>query len=108
MKVIKEGGHRLFETDPETVRYVGGLLEQLRRGGLSVVRELSAKFDEWSPASFELSAVQIDQAIAQCSEQLIRDTEFCQGNVRRFAEAQMTTLRPLELESRPGVWLGHR
>jgi sulfopropanediol 3-dehydrogenase len=108
MKIIKEGGHRLFETDPETVRYVGEMLEQLRRRGMAAVREMSEKFDSWSPASFELSTQEIDEAIAQCPEQLIRDTEFCQGNVRRFAEAQMQTLRPMEIEARPGVWLGHR
>jgi sulfopropanediol 3-dehydrogenase len=39
---------------------------------------------------------------------LIRDTDYCQGNVRRFAEAQRRTLQPLEIESQPGVWLGHR
>lgn len=108
MKVIKEGGHRLFETDPQTVSYVADMLAQLRKRGMDAVREFSAKFDEWSPASFELTPKQIDEAVAQCSEQLRRDTEFCQGNVRRFAEAQMTTLRPLEVESRPGVWLGHK
>lgn len=108
MKVIKEGGHRLFETDPQTVSYVADMLAQLRKRGLDAVREYSAKFDEWSPASFELTPQQIDEAVAQCSEQLRRDTEFCQGNVRRFAEAQLTTLRPLEVEARPGVWLGQK
>lgn len=108
MKVIKEGGHRLFETDPETARYVADLLAQLRSRGMDAVRELSQKFDDWAPASFELSERQIEEAIAQCPETLIRDTDFCQGNVRRFAEAQMQTLGPLEIESRPGVWLGHR
>src|SRR5688572_1310822 len=108
MKVIKEGGHRLFESDPETARYVADLLDQLRQGGLAALRELSAKFDDWSPENFELSAKQIDEAIAQCPEQLISDTQFCQGNVRAFAEAQMKTLLPLEVELRPGVWLGHR
>ena len=108
MKIIKEGGHRLFETDPATVTYVADMLAQLRARGMDALREFSAKFDDWSPPSFELSAAQIAEAIAQCPEQLVRDTEFCQGNVRRFAEAQMKTLRPLEIEARPGVWLGHR
>jgi len=108
MKIIKEGGHRLFETDPETAGYVAGLLAELRRRGMDAVRDLSAKFDHWSPPSFELSAGQIAEAVAQCPEQLRRDTDFCQGNVRRFAEAQLATLRPLEIEMRPGVWLGHR
>jgi sulfopropanediol 3-dehydrogenase len=108
MKVIKEGGHRLFETDPTTARYVGEMLHELRTGGLGAVRRLSEKFDGWSPESFELSSAQIEGAIAQCPPQLIQDTEFCQQNVRRFAEAQMKTLLPLEIEARPGVWLGHR
>ena len=108
MLVIKEGGHRLFETDPETVAGVATLLGDLRRGGLNAVRDYSAKFDGWSPADFELSSAQIKEAISRCSEELIRDTEFCQDNVRRFAQAQLTTMRPLEVESRPGVWLGHK
>jgi sulfopropanediol 3-dehydrogenase len=108
MKIIKDGGHRLFETDPETAKYVAEMLAHLRARGLEAVRALSEKFDGWSPVSFELTPAQIDAAVAQCSEQLIRDTEFCQGNVRRFAEAQLKTLLPLEVEARPGVWLGHR
>ena len=108
MKIIKEGGHRLFETDPETADYVSKMLGDLRRRGLDAVREFSTKFDHWSPASFELSEAQIQEAIARCPAQLVADTEFCQGNVRRFAEAQLATLQPMELESRPGVWLGHR
>lgn len=108
MKMIKDGGHRLFENDPETVRYVAEMLADLRRRGMDAIRDISARFDGWSPASFELSAAQIDKAVAQCSEQLRRDTAYCQDNVRRFAEAQLKTLLPLEIETRPGVWLGHR
>ncbi|MBL9214037.1 MAG: histidinol dehydrogenase [Opitutaceae bacterium] len=108
MQIIKEGGHRLFETDPETVRYVAEMLEQLRRRGLDAVREYSRKYDDWSPARFELTEKQIKAAVAACPPQLIKDTAFCQGNVRRFARAQLRTLTNLEVESRPGVWLGHR
>jgi len=108
MKIIKEGGHRLFETDPETTHYVAELLARLRRDGLGAVRQLSAQFDDWSPASFELTEKQIAAAVAQCPPQLIKDTAFCQGNVRRFAQAQMKMFRPLEVESPRGVWLGHR
>lgn len=108
MQVIKEGGHRLFEDDPETARYVGELLGRLRREGMDAVRALSAQFDDWSPRSFELTSAQVDEAVAQCSEQLRADTAFCQGNVRRFAEEQLRMFRPLEVESRPGVWLGHK
>lgn len=108
MKIIKEGGHRLFETDPETARYVAQMLEDLRRRGLAAVRDLSRRFDGWDPASFELSESEIAAAIARCPEQLVQDTAYCQGNVRRFAQAQLQAFQPLEVESRPGVWLGHR
>lgn len=108
MKVIKEGGHRLFETDPDTVRYVSEMLTHLRKHGLGAVRDYSAKFDEWSPQSFELSAADIARAKEQCSEELVRDTAFCQGNVRSFAQAQHGMFKPLEIETRPGVWLGHK
>ncbi len=108
MHVIKEGGHRLFEDDPETARTVAELLARLRREGMDAVRALSAQFDDWSPRSFELTPAQVDEAVAQCSEQLRADTAFCQGNVRRFAEEQLRMFRPLEVESRPGVWLGHK
>ena len=103
MKILKEGGHRLFETDPETARYVADLLVRLRRDGMDAVRQLSAQFDEWTPASFELTEKQIAAAITQCSPQLIEDTAFCQGNVRRFAQAQLKMFRPLEVESPRGV-----
>ncbi|MCX6944461.1 MAG: histidinol dehydrogenase [Opitutales bacterium] len=108
MKIIKAGRHRLFETDPDTAKYVSELLAELRRGGLAAVRELSRKFDGWAPEDFELSADQIRAAIAQCPAQLIADTAYCQDNVRRFATAQLQMFQPLEVESRPGVWLGHR
>ncbi len=108
MKVIKEGGHRLFETDPETTHYVAELLVRLRRDGMDSVRQLSIQFDEWAPARFELTEQQIADAVAQCSPQLVEDTAFCQGNVRRFAQAQLKMFQPLEVESPRGVWLGHR
>ena len=108
MKVIKEGGHRLFEEDEETSRYVSEVLGELRKKGMDAVRTYSRKFDEWDPPSFELSEQQVEAAIGQCDDQLLQDTAFCQGNVRAFAEAQLRTLAPLEIELRPGVILGHK
>ncbi len=108
MKLIKPGGHRLFERDPETARTVSEMLSDLERNGVNAVRKYSQKFDEWSPSSFELTENQIRQIIAGIPEQLVRDTDYCQGNVRRFAQAQLKTLIPLEVEIRPGVILGHK
>lgn len=108
MKVIKEGGHRLFEEDPETIQYVREMLDDLRKNEMDAVRKYSQKFDDWNPKSFELTDQQIHEAIAKCDDQLIRDTEFCQSNVRAFAEAQLATLQPLEVENHPGIILGHK
>jgi len=108
MNVIKEGGHRLFEEDQETTRYVREMLDDLRKNGMDAVRRYSQKFDDWNPASFELTEQQISDAIAKCDIQLIKDTEFCQSNVRAFAEAQLATLKPLEVEISSGIILGHK
>jgi sulfopropanediol 3-dehydrogenase len=108
MQLLKPGGHRLFDSDSETSRTVSEMLLDLERNGMDAVRRYSARFDEWSPESFELSPEQIREAVASLPEQLIRDTEFCQKNVRDFAVAQRATLLPLEVEIRPGVVLGHR
>ena len=108
MKVIKSGGHRLFEADPDTARVVAGMLHDLEKNGLDSVRKYSRQFDEWDPKSFELTQRQIEEAIAGLPEQVVSDTAFCQDNVRRFAEAQLETMLPLEVEIRPGVVLGHK
>ncbi len=108
MKIIKPGGHRLFESDPETSRIVSDMLLDLEHHGMDAVRKYSAKFDEWNPPSFELSERQIIDAIAALPRQVIEDTAYCQGNVRTFADAQLQTMRPLEIEIRPGVILGHK
>ncbi len=108
MRVVKQGGHRLFENDPETASVVSVMLLDLEKHGLDAVRRYSEKFDGWSPVSFELDASQIREAIARLDTQVVADTRYCQGNVRRFAEAQFSTLHALEVEIRPGVTLGHR
>lgn len=106
MKVIKEGSQRLFEQDSETAAVVSRMLLELERDGMDAVRRYSRQFDDWNPPSFRLERHQIDDAIAGLPRQAIDDTEFCQSNVRRFAEAQLRTLLPLEVELRPGVILG--
>jgi sulfopropanediol 3-dehydrogenase len=108
VKIIKNGGHRLFESDPETSRIVSGMLLELERDGMDAVRRFSEKFDTWSPKSFELTSDQVAQASAKLDPQIVTDTAFCQGNVRAFAQAQLKTMLPLEVEIRPGVTLGHR
>ena len=108
MKIFKNGGHRLFESDPETSGAVSEMLLDLERNGMDAVRKYSMKFDSWNPESFELDEEQISKAISGLDPQLVEDTDFCQANVRAFARAQLETLLPLEMEARKGVILGHR
>ena len=108
MKIVKDGEHRLFEKDPGTAAVVSEMLLDLEKNGLEAVRRYSRRFDDWDPPDFELSIAQIDEAIARLDTQTVVDTDFCQANVRRFAEAQLRTLLPLEVEALPGVILGHK
>ncbi len=84
------------------------MLLALEKEGMDAVRKYSQKLDGWTPENFELSQDQIAEVQKNLPRQLAEDTEFCQGNVRRFAQAQLQTLLPLEVAIRPGVILGHR
>ena len=89
MKIFKEGGHRLFEKDPETVKVVVDMLQDLEKNGVDAVRKYSKKFDDWDPDNFELNQKQINEAIDELTPQVIEDTDFCQKNVKKFAQAQL-------------------
>ena len=108
MKVIKEGGHRLFQEDVETEKIVSEMLKDLEKNGMDAVRKYSVKFDEWDPDDFELNSNQIGEAIGQLGEQAIKDTDYCQDNVRKFAQEQLQTMAELEMEIKPGIILGHK
>lgn len=108
MKIRKHGTQRLFEADTETAATVSKMLLDLERNGMDAVRRYSQEFDDWNPASFRLNDAETEEAIGRVSPQAIADTDYCQGNVRRFAEEQRKTMLPLEVELRPGVFLGHR
>lgn len=108
MRIRKHGTQRLFEADSETAVTVTKMLLELERNGMDAVRRYSREFDDWNPDSFRLDDAQIETAVSNVSKQATEDTDYCQGNVRRFAEAQRKTMLPLEVELRPGVFLGHR
>ena len=87
---------------------VAKLISDVKMRGDVSVRELSAKFDTWSPASFRLSQAEIDSLVASVSRQTIEDIEFAQAQIRNFAQAQKAALKDIEVETLPGVRLGHR
>jgi sulfopropanediol 3-dehydrogenase len=74
----------------------------------AAVRQLSEKFDNWSPPSFKLSAPEVERAIGQVAKRDLDDIKFAQAQVRNFAQQQKETLRELEVETLPGVVLGHK
>jgi sulfopropanediol 3-dehydrogenase len=84
------------------------ILAQVEARGDAAVRELSEKFDNWSPASFRLSAAEIAECVAALSTRELDDIRFAQAQVRRFAEVQKAALRDIEVETLPGVVLGHK
>jgi len=87
---------------------VKGILADIATHGDTAVRELSQKFDNWSPADFKLSESQIHEIIGTLPQQVIDDIHFAQEQVRNFARAQRAALQDIEVETLPGVILGHK
>ncbi|MFC3531245.1 histidinol dehydrogenase [Vogesella facilis] len=87
---------------------VEGILADIETRGDAAVRDYSAKFDKWSPDSFRLSQAEIDACIAQLSDKTLEDIKFAQTQIRRFATIQRESMQDVEVETLPGVILGHR
>ncbi len=96
------------EEDAKTRAVVEATLEEIESRGDAAVRDLSEKFDNYSPDSFRLGQDQIDTLIADLSDRELADIRFAQEQVRNFARAQRETMHDLEVETLPGVILGHR
>jgi sulfopropanediol 3-dehydrogenase len=87
---------------------VEGIIADVRVRGDDAVRELSEKFDRWSPPSFRLSDDEIAALVARVPAQTIADIKFAQAQIRGFAQIQRASLKDVEVETLPGVFLGHR
>lgn len=87
---------------------VEGILKDIEARGDVAVRELSEKFDKYSPPSFRLSASDIDSLISKVSARDMEDIRFAQDQVRNFARIQRDSMRDVEVETLPGVVLGHK
>ena len=96
------------EVSQSVSRTVTDLLTDIRARGEAAVRQYSEKFDGWDPPSFRLTAGQIDDLTASLPKQVIADISFVQDQVRRFAQVQRDSLRGVEVETLPGVFLGQR
>ncbi|WP_404463995.1 histidinol dehydrogenase [Vreelandella aquamarina] len=96
------------EADRQVRETVEKTLADIQACGDQAVRDLSEKFDHWSPESFRLSEADIAHAMSQVAERDLEDIRFAQAQIRRFAEAQLASMQPVEIETRPGVILGHK
>jgi len=96
------------EDDAKTRQIVEATLADIQARGDVAVRELSEKFDGYTPEAFRLTQAQIDDLIAQLTPQELHDIKFAQEQVRVFAQAQRDSMTDIEVETMPGVILGHK
>jgi len=109
-RYLKEGisEEASFAADMKVKEIVEGILNDIRARGDDAVRELSERFDNWSPESFKLSPEQINELVESLPEQVIEDIKFAQEQVGGFAKHQLESLHDIEVETLPGVVLGHK
>ena len=96
------------EDDAKTKVIVEEILKNIEIDGDTAVRELSAKFDNYSPENFKLTEKEISDLIASLSDRELSDIKFAQEQVRNFAKAQRDSMLDIEIETIPGVILGHK
>ena len=107
LKVAKPAAERA-EDDARTRATVEATLADIASRGDAAVRDLSQKFDNYNPPSFRLTEQQIERLIGQVKKRDLEDIRFAQAQVRRFAEHQRASMTDIEVETMPGVVLGHR
>jgi len=94
------------ELDRKVRKTVEDILDDVRKRGDAAIRDYSEKFDQWAPK--KLGKADIEAIVAKVSAQTIADIQFAQAQIRQFAEHQKAALRDVEVETLPGVKLGHR
>lgn len=96
------------ETSLQVRNTVETILNEIAMHGEKALREYSEKFDHWSPASFRLTEEEIQACLSALPKQVIDDIRFAQTQIRNFALIQRAALRDVEVETLPGVVLGHK
>ncbi len=110
IRYLKRGKDAQTQADDDSkVRAtVEGILKNIESRGDDAVREYSKKFDNWEPADFRLSQAAIEAAVKQLSPRELQDIHFAQTQVRNFAQLQRDSMKDIEVETLPGVILGHK
>ncbi|WP_431300550.1 histidinol dehydrogenase [Tabrizicola sp. BL-A-41-H6] len=105
---VKSPGRSAENDNKPVADLVAGVLADVKARGDAAVRDYSLRFDKAEVGALEISMAEREAAVAALDPQTRKDTEFAIANVRRFAEAQLATILPLETEALPGVHMGHR
>src|SRR5699024_9566403 len=98
----------LQETSYKVQKAVSDIIKDIEENGDKAVRDLSVKFDKWSPESFLLTQEQIEESANSADEPVKKDIEFWQEQMRMVAEKQKESLHGSEVENMPGATLGHK
>ncbi|UGU33141.1 histidinol dehydrogenase [Mycolicibacterium smegmatis] len=96
------------KSNPQVIETVARVLADIRDNGDAAVRRYSEQFDEWTPSSFRLSDADVAKIVSDLPVTVIEDLTFVQQQVRNFAQAQRDSMLDIEIETLPGVKLGHR
>ena len=94
--------------DAKVSKVVEDTLQAIAEKGDEALREFSIKFDNYNPTSFKLSSAEIENLIKQVSKRDLEDIKFAQSQIRKFAQAQRDSMLDIEIETMPGVILGHK
>ena len=110
IKYLKKGKNDSDKAleDASVSETVKKTLKMIKEGGDKAVRELSEKFDNYSPKSFKLSLSEINDLIDKVPARDLEDIKFAQEQIRNFAQAQRDSMQDIEIETMPGVILGHK
>jgi len=96
------------EDDAKVRQIVETTLAEIEAEGDSKINELSEKFDKVSRDSYRLTSAEIEQAMSEVSERDMEDIKFAQTQIRNFAQHQRDSMLDVEVETMPGVILGHK
>ncbi|MDD9995944.1 MAG: histidinol dehydrogenase, partial [Dehalococcoidia bacterium] len=108
-EVLKDAAAKTAHgTDPELAERVRLLIAGVEARGEAAVREMSLQFDNWKPEQFQLAPERIEEVVASVDSGTLDDIRFAQTQIRNFAQAQLDSIGETEVETMPGVVLGHK
>ena len=110
MKYLKKGldASEIKKSDDQVRGTVSGIISDIEKNGDEAVKQYSKKFDKWEPDGFRLNSQQIQHIIQSLPKSIVDDILFAQKQVRYFAEQQLASVKEIEVETLPGVFLGHK